>query len=358
MTSEPLPEATIDDVRWQAVLDRDAKADGTFVFAVRTTGIYCRPSCGARHARRENIAFFASGPSALAAGFRACKRCRPEGVVPDAAMRTRIVHQVCQWIDASVGPPRLVELAARAGYSSFHLQRMFRTVVGVTPRAYAEARRAQRLRDALSGRASVTAAMNQAGLSSTSRLHAAASRTLGMTPKKARAGGVEERIEFAVLGCSLGTALVAATTRGLCAVLLGDDADALRADLERRLPRAKLQAGTREFVQRMATVIAFVDGEQADPGLPLDVRGTAFQQRVWQALRSIPAGSTSNYSEIAQRLGSPRGARAVAKACADNPLAIVVPCHRVVRSDGDLAGYRWGSDRKRALLARERPTAE
>jgi AraC family transcriptional regulator of adaptative response/methylated-DNA-[protein]-cysteine methyltransferase len=350
----PRKRADAEEHCWQAVLQRDAAADGTFVFAVRTTGIYCKPSCKARRPLRENVVFFVDGATARAAGFRACKRCRPEEKQDDGALRAQVVTAVCRWIDAAEGPPRLAELAARAGYSPFHLQRMFRTVLGTTPRAYAEARRVERLRTALVGGPSVTAAMHAAGYSSSSRLHAAAERSLGMTPSQLRRGAPELRIEYAVLGCTLGLAIVAATAKGLCAVLLGDDEAALRADLERRFARAQLVAGGKAFTQRVASVIACLDGEVTEPGLPLDVLGTAFQQRVWTALRTIPAGQTTNYTELAKRVGSPRGARAVAKACADNPLAIVVPCHRVVRSDGDLSGYRWGKDRKRALLARER----
>ncbi len=358
MTTPPKRIDAAEEHCWQAVLQRDATADGTFVFAVRTTGIYCRPSCRARRPLRDNVAFFVDGAVARAAGFRACKRCRPEEKADDGALRTQVVTAVCRWLDVADGPLRLAELAARAGYSLFHLQRMFRTVLGTTPRAYAEARRADRLRDALAGGTSVTAAMHAAGYSSSSRLHAAAERSLGMTPSQLRRGAPDLRIEYAVLGCTLGLAIVAATARGLCAVLLGDDEAMLRADLARRFARAQLVAGGKAFTQRVASVIACLDGDAVEPGLPLDVLGTAFQQRVWTALRTIPVGQTTNYTDLAKRVGSPRGARAVAKACADNPLAIVVPCHRVVRSDGDLSGYRWGTDRKRALLAREQGAAQ
>ncbi|MBL8753108.1 MAG: bifunctional DNA-binding transcriptional regulator/O6-methylguanine-DNA methyltransferase Ada [Planctomycetes bacterium] len=349
------PVTTNDEVRWQAVVARDATADGSFVFAVRTTGVYCRPSCGSRRANRRNVAFFADGAAARAAGFRACKRCRPDAAHGDAELRTRVVAQVCAWIEAAETTPKLADLAARAGYSPFHLHRMFRSVLGATPRAYAEERRAMRLRAALAAGSTVTAAMHAAGLSSTSRLHAATERSLGMAPSRMQKGGQGLAIAFAVVRCELGLALVAATDRGVCALLLGDDAAALQADLRHRFPRAVIAPGDGAFVRKVATVVACVDGRRADPGLPLDVRGTAFQQRVWAALRAIPSGRTASYTEIATALGLPRSARAVAKACGDNPLAVVVPCHRVVRADGTLAGYRWGLERKRVLLEREHP---
>lgn len=334
-------------------MDRDPAADGAFVFAVRTTGVYCRPSCGARRPRRENVAFFADGAAARAAGHRACKRCAPDAPHADRAQRTRLLATVCGWLDAAESPPRLRELAARAGYSPFHLQRLFRAEFGVSPRVYAQARRAERLRGELAAGRSVTAAMQRVGYGSSSRLHHAAERALGMQPRRVRDGGLGERIEFVVAPCALGKALVAATARGLCAILLGDDAAALQADLRRRFPRAELQAGDRAFRERVRDVVACLDGSKASPGLPLDLRGTLFQLRVWQELQRIPAGATADYTAIAKRLGMPRGARAVAKACGDNPVAVVVPCHRVVRKGGDLAGYRWGLERKRALLQRE-----
>lgn len=339
---------------WRAVLARDPAADGTFVFAVRTTGIYCRPSCGARRARRENVEFFADGALAREAGYRACRRCRPDAAGSDQAGRGELVAQVCRWIDAAEAPLCLAELARRAGYSPFHLQRLFVRTLGISPHAYAAALRAGRLRDELAAGRTVTVAMHRAGYGSSSRLHDAAAKAVGMLPRRARDGGAGERIEYAVLTCSLGKALVAATARGVCAILLGDDEAGLHADLQRRFGRATLQRGDPAFRLRIAGAIACVDGERPDPGLPLDLRGTAFQQRVWRELLRIPPGATRNYSEVARRLGAKHAARAVAKACGDNPLAVAVPCHRVVRADGELAGYRWGLARKRALLARER----
>jgi AraC family transcriptional regulator of adaptative response/methylated-DNA-[protein]-cysteine methyltransferase len=340
-------------VRWRAVLARDGAADGTFVFAVRTTGVYCRPSCPARRPLRANVAFFADGAAARAAGFRACKRCAPDAANSPDAERRALVVQVCRWLDDAERPPSLAELAWRSGYSPFHLQRTFRAIVGATPRAYAATRRAERLRAALADGVPVTAAMGRAGYGSSSRLHAAAERVLGMQPKRARRGGDGERIEFHTAACALGRVLVAATALGVCAVLLGDDDATLVEELAERFPRAERVAGDRAFAARMRAVLAVVDGDGSDPKLPFDVRGTAFQQRVWQVLTRIPRGRTIDYAGLAAELGMPRGARAVAAACAANPIAVLVPCHRVVRGDGALAGYRWGLARKRALLARE-----
>lgn len=275
------------DPRWQAVLGRAASADGTFVFAVRTTGVYCRPSCGARRPRPENVVFFTAPAAARAAGFRACKRCAPDAESSDAETRTRLVAQVCTWIDEAPTIPRLGDLAARAGYSTFHLQRMFRAVLGISPRAYAATRRAERLRAGLRAGDTVTAAMHRAGYGSASRLHADAGRVLGMLPRTARAGGRGERIEYAVERCSLGRVLVAMTARGVCAILLGDAEPVLAAELASRFPEAGLHRGNTAFGRKVATVVACVDGGRADPGLPLDLRGTAFQQRVWQALCAI-----------------------------------------------------------------------
>lgn len=345
-----------DAVRWRAVVARDGAADGTFVFAVRTTGVYCRPACPARRPLRANVAFFADGVAARAAGFRACKRCAPDAARSPDAERRALVVQVCRWLDEAERTPTLAALAQRTGYSPFHLQRTFRALVGTTPRAYAAARRAERLRAQLAGGAPVTAAMHRAGYGSTSRLHADAERVLGMQPNRARRGGVGEGIDYHTAACSLGRVLVAATERGLCAVLLGDNDGSLVDELAQRFPQAERRRGDATFAARVRAVVAFVDGEAGDPQLPLDVRGTAFQQRVWQALTRIPRGRTIDYAGLAAELGLPRAARAVAAACAANPLAVLVPCHRVVRGDGALAGYRWGLARKQALLAREGAT--
>jgi AraC family transcriptional regulator of adaptative response/methylated-DNA-[protein]-cysteine methyltransferase len=267
-----------------------------------------------------------------------------------------LVVQVCRWLDDAERPPSLAELARRSGYSPFHLQRTFRAIVGTTPRAYATARRVERLRTQLARGASVTAAMHRAGYGSSSRLHADAERVLGMQPSRLRRGGAGERIDYHTAACALGRVLVAATARGVCAVLLGDDDATLVDELAQRFKAAERCAGDAAFAARVRAVVACVDGEATDPLLPFDVRGTAFQQRVWQALTRIPRGRTIDYAGLAAELGMPRGARAVAAACAANPIAVLVPCHRVVRGDGELAGYRWGLARKQALLAREGAT--
>lgn len=342
-----------DAAKWRAVCARDARCDGRFVFAVRTTGIYCRPSCGARRPNRANVRFFAEAAAARREGFRACRRCRPDARVGDDAATRAWVVAVCRRIEAAEVPPKLAELAAHAGYSPFHLQRTFRAVVGTTPRGYAMAVRAERLRGALARGERVTAAQQSSGYASSSRLHADAERVLGMAPRRAKAGGAGERLEFHTAKCTLGRVLVAATARGLSAVLLGDDDATLQDELAERFPRAERVRGDAAFVARVRAVLACVDGAAVAPGLPFDVRGTAFQQRVWQALQQISTGCTIDYAGLAKRLGMKRGARAVAAACAANPIAVLVPCHRVVRGDGSLAGYRWGVARKRALLQRE-----
>jgi AraC family transcriptional regulator of adaptative response/methylated-DNA-[protein]-cysteine methyltransferase len=343
-----------DTARWRAVCARDAAADGTFVFAVATTGIYCRPSCPARRPHRRNVSFLPDGAAARAAGFRACKRCAPDAVRSPRAQRDALVAEVCRWLDAAERPPTLGQLASRAGYSPFHLQRVFVATTGLSPRAWATARRAERLRTALRGGATVTAAMHCAGYGSTRALHADGERALGMQPRRARAGGAGETIEYAVARSTLGETLVAATERGVCAILLGDDDAELEADLRRRFPRAELRRAGPGFRARLRAAIAHVDGDPRAEALPLDLRGTAFQQRVWRELRRVRSGTTTSYAAIAARLGMPNAARAVGAAIGSNPVAVVVPCHRVLRSDGQLCGYRWGVDKKRALLERER----
>jgi len=311
--------------RWAAVVRRDRNADGLFYYAVQTTGVYCRPSCPARLARRENVQFHATCEAAEQAGFRPCKRCRPNAAA----------------------------LAEAAGMSRYHFHRVFTAITGVTPKAYAAAHRAQRVRDELSRTATVTEAIYSAGFHSSGRFYATSSEVLGMTPTNFRSGGNGTSICFAIGECSLGSILVAKRDRGVCAVLLGDDPDALARDLQDRFPRANLIGDDGEFEQFVAKVVGFVEAPGIGLDLPLDVRGTAFQQRVWQALREIPAGETASYTDIANRIGSPNSVRAVAQACAANALAVAIPCHRVVRNDGGLSGYRWGVERKRALLAKE-----
>jgi AraC family transcriptional regulator of adaptative response/methylated-DNA-[protein]-cysteine methyltransferase len=351
--TELLAAATLNDPRWAAVALRDRTADGTFVYSVKTTGVYCRPSCGSRTPRPENVAFHASAAAAERAGFRPCKRCRPDRTSPEAP-RDELIAALCRHIERADEVPSLEELARIAGLSPFHLHRVFRAATGVTPRQYAAAHRGRRVRAALvDARRTVTEAIYDAGYNSSGRFYDDAAGLLGMTPSRYRAGGADTVIRFAVGECSLGSILVAATDRGVCAILLGDDPDALARDLQDRFPRARLIGGDRDFERVVAEVVGFVEHPRLGLDLPLDIRGTAFQQRVWQALRGIPAGTTVSYSEVAQRIGAPRSVRAVAQAIASNRLAVAIPCHRVVRNDGALAGYRWGVERKQALIARE-----
>lgn len=340
------------DPRWAAVRARDAGADGSFYYSVETTGVYCRPSCAARPARPENVAFHRSAAAAERAGYRPCKRCRPDQA-PRAEQQAARVAALCRYIEAADAPPSLDVLAERAGLSVSRMHRLFKAVTGVTPRAYADAHRARRVRAGLDRSGSVTEAIYGAGYGSGGRFYAQSDAILGMTPTTWREGGVDTEIRFAVGQCSLGAILVAATARGVCAILLGDDPDALTHDLERRFPRARLLGADPGFEALVARVVGLVEQPGLGVDLPLDVRGTAFQQRVWAALRQIPAGATLSYAELAQRIGAPRAVRAVAQACAANALAVAIPCHRVVRTDGDLSGYRWGVERKRALLDRE-----
>ena len=341
-----------DDARWDAVRAREAAADGAFVYAVATTGVYCRPSCAARPARRENVSFHRDGPAAERQGFRACKRCRPD-LPPRAEREAAIVAAACRQMEAADEPPSLDQLAGAAKLSPYHFHRLFRRISGVTPKAYAAAARGKRVLDSLATAENVTAAIYESGFNSAGRFYAAADGMLGMTPTAWRAGGAGETIRHAVGDSGLGPVLVAATERGVCAILLGDDAAALLADLAGRFPQATLATADADFAGWVAQVVAHVDGV-ADLALPLDIRGTAFQRRVWEALCRIPKGETRSYAELATALGQPGGARAVAGACAANRLAVAIPCHRVVASDGGLAGYRWGLARKRTLLDRER----
>ncbi|MBA3260186.1 MAG: bifunctional DNA-binding transcriptional regulator/O6-methylguanine-DNA methyltransferase Ada [Gemmatimonadales bacterium] len=347
-----LAAATERDPRWAAVVARSSEADGTFFYSVRTTGVYCRPSCHSRQARPENVRFHATRDDAERAGFRPCRRCKPDRP-PVADQHAAQVTRACRLIETSVSVPSLEELAREAGVSPFHFHRVFKAVTGLTPRAYAAAHRGNRVREELGRTDSVTAAIYGSGYNSNGRFYDESGRLLGMTPSDYRAGGANAEIRFAIGECSLGSILVATSERGVCAILLGDDPEALAHDLQDRFPQAALIGGDAEFERLVARVVGFVDAPGLGLDLPLDVRGTVFQRRVWQALREIPAGSTATYTEIAARIGAPKSVRAVAGACAANPLAVAIPCHRVVRNDGGLAGYRWGVERKRALLRRE-----
>jgi AraC family transcriptional regulator of adaptative response/methylated-DNA-[protein]-cysteine methyltransferase len=345
-----------DAARWGAVLARDPAADGAFRYGVRSTGVYCRPTCAARRPLRANVVFFADAGDAEAAGFRPCRRCRPNGKSPDEATAARIAA-ACRLIEARIdageGAPELAVLAEAAGLSPHHFHRVFTRAIGVTPRAYAAATRASRLRQGLAGAASVTEACYEAGYGSSGRFYANAPAALGMTPGAYRRGGAGARIHFAVGPCSLGEVLVAATQAGVCAILLGDDPAALVRDLEARFANATLVGADPSFETMVAKVVGLIERPTAPLDLPLDIRGTAFQRRVWEALRAIPAGETRSYGEVAAALGVPGAVRAVAGACAANPLAVAIPCHRVVRLGGGLSGYRWGVERKRTLLERE-----
>ena len=349
--SEVRRQFATDDDRWTAVVARDKSADGSFVFAVRTTGVYCRPGCPARTPRRENVRFYDDSAEAERAGFRACRRCRPRAESLNE-QHAAVVALACRAIESADESPSLSDLARSAGLSESRFHRVFKDMTGVTPRQYAEAVRSGRVRGALQTSATVTEAIHQSGFGSSGRFYESAADRLGMTPTEFRSGGRDARIQFAVGECWLGPILVAATERGVCAISLGDDPDELLRDLQDRFPQAELIGGDAQFEQIVATVVGLVAQPSRETELPLDIRGTAFQQQVWQALRKIRPGTTATYSEIAAKLGRPTAVRAVAAACAANPLAVAIPCHRVVRTDGSLAGYRWGIDRKRALLQR------
>ena len=347
------PRFASDEARWRAVADRDPAAEGSFFYAVRTTGVYCRPSCASRRPKRDNVAFYDSRGAAERAGFRPCKRCRPDAEAP-ARRRAAIVAAACRAIETAEAEPSLAELARAAAMSPFHFHRLFKAATGVTPKAYAAARRAEKLRDELRHSDTVTAAAYGAGFNSSGRFYAAAAPLLGMRPRAFRAGGKDAAIRFALGQCSLGAILVAATACGICAIALGDDPQALLRDLEDRFPEAELIGGDKGFEALVAKVVGLIERPAQSVDLPLDIRGTAFQQRVWSALRRIPAGKTLSYSELAKRVGAPQAVRAVASACAANKIAVAIPCHRVVRNDGSLSGYRWGVARKKTLLAIER----
>ncbi len=348
-----LPEAArLADQRWQAVVRRDPQVDDEFVYAVRTTGVYCRPSCPSRAARRENVAFFESGELAEAAGYRPCRRCRPD----TASLLQKyqaLVKQACLAIEGSVSAPTLAQLAQQAGMSPHHFQRVFKTVAGLSPKAYHKALQARRLTTALQSAPSVTAAIYDAGFNSTGRFYEAAPALLGMSPASYRKGGAGEHIRYAVAPCALGWIVVAATRKGICAIEFGDGPQMLAERVRTRFPQAGFEPADDVFKRWITQVLSYLEQPRGALNLPLDMQGTVFQHRVWQALQAIPAGRTASYGEIADRIGQPKAHRAVAHACACNPVAIAIPCHRAVRADGSLAGYRWGIVRKSELLRRE-----
>ncbi|CAM3759737.1 Bifunctional transcriptional activator/DNA repair enzyme Ada [Pseudomonas reidholzensis] len=342
------PAYVTDADRWLAVQSRDSAAAGHFVYAVRSTGIYCHPGCRSRLAKRENVAFYPDPAAAEAAGYRACQRCS------SGARRTALIARACRLLEASETAPSLDQLGTELSVSPFHLHRLFKAETGLTPKAYASAFRAQRLRERLGDPATtVTDALYDAGYNSNSRFYQSAGQRLGMRPRQFRAGGAGATVRFALGQCSLGAILVAQSERGICAILLGDDPQTLLEQLQDQFPKAQLIGGDAGYEQLVAEVVGFVEHPALGLDLPLDVQGTAFQERVWQALREVPAGCRVSYSEVAERIGAPKAVRAVALACAANRIAVAIPCHRVVRRDGDISGYRWGVERKRQLLDRE-----
>jgi AraC family transcriptional regulator, regulatory protein of adaptative response / methylated-DNA-[protein]-cysteine methyltransferase len=341
------------DPRWAAVLRRDPTADKKFVYAVRTTGVYCRPSSPTRRPKPENVEFFDSPEAAQTAGYRPSRRAADQATV--ATQHVALISDACRYIETAETLPTLNELAQRVKMSPYHFHRVFKSTTGLTPKSYAEAHRARKMRNELSGKESITDAIYDAGFNSNSRFYEASNHRLGMRPKDYRAGGANTEILFAVGECSLGSIVVAQSERGVCAILMGDDPGRLVRDLQDQFPKAHLVGADASFERIVAKVVGLVDAPALGLDLPLDIQGTAFQERVWQALREIPAGTTASYSDIAQRIGMPKAVRAVAQACGANHLAVAIPCHRVVRSDGQLSGYRWGVERKRTLLDRETP---
>lgn len=344
--------AVAEDPRWARIVARDKSADGQLWYSVLTTGVYCRPSCPSRLANPKNVQLHDTLESARATGFRPCKRCNPEALSPESG-HGPLVTRACRLIEESEEMPSLDELARASGLSPGYFHRIFKSVTGVTPKGYASAHRANKVRDGLVSGSTVTEAIYDAGFNSSGRFYEQSIGMLGMTPSRYRAGGADEEIRFAVGQTSLGAILVASSKRGVVSILLGNDPNELVRNLQDRFPKAHLVGADRDYEAIVARVVGFVECPKIGLDLPLDVRGTAFQQRVWQALQEIPVGGTVSYAEIARRIDAPKAVRAVAGACAANNLAVAIPCHRVVRNDGALSGYAWGVDRKRALLDRE-----
>jgi len=342
-----------DEEKWRAVVRRDKSADGRFFYSVSTTGVYCRPSCGARQPRREIVCFHDSPAAAEAAGYRPYKRCRPHRAA-EWRERSDLVARACRFIEGSTSPPTLEQVAAFVGLSPFHFHRVFKQVTGLTPRAYASAHRSRSVRDSLRRSGSITEAIYDAGYNANSRFYENARAILGMSPSEYRSGGVGKVIHYAIKTCSLGLMLIGATDHGICTIQLGDTATALKDVLVAEFPGAELREPEGKTLSAwIDAAFALVDTGRTAEDLPLDIRGTAFQEKVWAALRAIPPGETASYKQVAQAIGAPNAVRAVAQACASNRIAVAIPCHRVVRSDGALSGYRWGPERKQALLARE-----
>jgi AraC family transcriptional regulator, regulatory protein of adaptative response / methylated-DNA-[protein]-cysteine methyltransferase len=344
--------ATEKDPRWARVQSRDKGADGKFWYSVATTGVFCRPSCPSRRANPKNVRLHDTLADARASGFRPCKRCNPEGLSLDAE-NAALVAKACKIIESQSDAPSLKILAAAVQLSPGYFHRLFKATTGLTPKGYASAHRSSRVRDRLASGSSITQAIYDAGFNSNGRFYENSASILGMTPTQFRTGATDEEIHFAVGQSSLGAILVATSKKGVVSILMGEDPEALLRTLQDRFPKARLVGADRDYEKLIAQVIGLVESPGGNFDLPLDVRGTAFQQRVWQALRKIPAGRTATYSQIARRIGSPKAVRAVAGACAANNIALAIPCHRVIRNDGALSGYRWGVERKRVLLDRE-----
>jgi AraC family transcriptional regulator of adaptative response/methylated-DNA-[protein]-cysteine methyltransferase len=342
---------------WQAVVSKDATFDGRFVFAVSSTGVYCRPSCPSRRAQRERVSFFRLPEAAEQAGFRACRRCHPQKArVADS--QVEMVQRVCRYIEAQdEASVTLALLSEHVGISAFHLQRVFKSVMGITPRQYADACRIQKFKTRVREGDSITGAMYDAGFSSSSRLYSRAPSELGMTPATYGRGGRGAVINYTIAQCALGHLLVAATERGVCAVRLGDSEEALQIDLRNEYPAAEIKRADDAVAKSIQSVLDYLAGKRPRLDLPLDIQATAFQWQVWESLQAIPVGETRSYSEVAKAVGRPKAVRAVARACASNPVALVIPCHRVIREDKSLGGYRWGLERKKALLEKESASA-
>lgn len=355
-TEDRHAEAILADPRWARIVARDKTADGQLWYTVNTTGIYCRPSCPSRGCNPKNVTIHDTLESARRTGFRACKRCKPDG--PAAEMvNAEIVTKACRIIEGSETAPSLTDLAETLALSPGYFHRLFKAHTGLTPKSYAAAYRAKRVREALAGENSITEAIYDAGFNSSGRFYEASNAVLGMTPSNFRKGGAKEEIRFAIGETTFGSILVASSAKGIAAILLGDDPDALARNLQDRFLNATLIGADADYEATVAKVVGFVEAPQVGLNLPLDVRGTAFQQRVWQALQDIPVGRTLSYTDVAERIGAPTATRAVASACAANRLAVAIPCHRVVRNDGGLSGYAWGVERKREILEREHAVA-
>jgi AraC family transcriptional regulator, regulatory protein of adaptative response / methylated-DNA-[protein]-cysteine methyltransferase len=341
-----------EDKFWQAVMARDANQDGKFVFAVSSTGVYCRPSCASKRPRRQNVTFYRRPDEAEHAGYRACLRCRPKAV--GGSPQNELVKSVCRYIAEHLDEPVTLSRLGKVFHQSpFHLQRTFKSVLGITPKAYADSCRMSQLKRNLQAGHSVTRAMYDAGYGSSSRLYERTASQLGMTPDKYRRGAVAAPIRYTFTDSPLGTMLVAATDKGICAIQFGSSEAELEQGLKHEFPFAQRKRDDEGLRAWTTTVLNRLRGQKLNTALPLDIQATAFQRRVWEYLQSIPYGATRSYSAVAREIGDPKAARAVARACATNPVAIAIPCHRVVREDGDTSGYRWGIERKEALLRME-----